>query len=344
MQAYRAKKHALKAIQGDCRYQHLNIRDYCATMIFKNPGSIVLIRIESMAINRNPVFRRMFVMYATQSKGFIDGCRLAIGLEACHLKGVYKGQSMHAVGRDTNNKMFPLAIALVESECKDSWSWILEILTEHIGMPTEKGWFFISDRRKAISIGSNPSVTKGGHANAATIVPGIHSTSASITNRGRGNKSKGRRGRDETEVSITYAIEGGHANTTSAYNSMATSSVNKDRGRRGNVSQGRGHKGKAQRRHGPYASFGVWNGIGMSTMNHFISNDQNPPRTSTSSDVQPTFLLSTPSTGGNNSTRSSSFTCTTNFQMQNHTSRLENVLFSSQSSSTGFHVYQDMGS
>ena len=28
---------------------------------------------------------------------------------------------MAAVGRDANNQMYPLAMALVESECKDSW-------------------------------------------------------------------------------------------------------------------------------------------------------------------------------------------------------------------------------
>ncbi|KAL3532386.1 hypothetical protein ACH5RR_005907 [Cinchona calisaya] len=49
------------------------------------------------------------------------------------------GQLMAAVARDANNQMFPLAMALVESECKDNWRWFLETLTDHIGKPQERG-------------------------------------------------------------------------------------------------------------------------------------------------------------------------------------------------------------
>lgn len=77
----------------------------------------------------------MFVMFSAQQDGFIQGCRPVIGLDACHLKGKFGGHLMHAVGRDANNQMYPLAIACVESECKDSWSWFLETLIMHIRTP-----------------------------------------------------------------------------------------------------------------------------------------------------------------------------------------------------------------
>ncbi|KAK9274928.1 hypothetical protein L1049_022183 [Liquidambar formosana] len=41
-------------------------------------------------------------------------------LDACHLKGHFGGQLLHAIARDGNDRMYPVAMAVVESECKDS--------------------------------------------------------------------------------------------------------------------------------------------------------------------------------------------------------------------------------
>lgn len=57
---------------------------------------------------------------------------------------------LHAVARDGNDRMYPVAMAVVEAECKDSWSWFLENLVAVIGSVEEFGWTFISDRQKVI--------------------------------------------------------------------------------------------------------------------------------------------------------------------------------------------------
>jgi hypothetical protein len=86
---------------------------------------------------------------AAMKKWFLEGCRLVIGLDGCFLKGPYKGILLVVVGRDANNNMYPIAIAVVESETKDSWTWFLECLVSDLGSherhisPT-----FISDRQK----------------------------------------------------------------------------------------------------------------------------------------------------------------------------------------------------
>uniref|UniRef100_A0A2N9GBQ0 F-box domain-containing protein n=1 Tax=Fagus sylvatica TaxID=28930 RepID=A0A2N9GBQ0_FAGSY len=41
-----------------------------------------------------------------------------IGLDECHLKGVYGGQLLSAVGRDGNDNLFPIAMAIVEAETR----------------------------------------------------------------------------------------------------------------------------------------------------------------------------------------------------------------------------------
>lgn len=47
--------------------------------------------------------------------------------------------------------MYPIAMAVVEAELKDSWGWFLDILTDVIGKPADKGWIFISDRQKGLT-------------------------------------------------------------------------------------------------------------------------------------------------------------------------------------------------
>ncbi|XP_058186543.1 uncharacterized protein LOC131303610 [Rhododendron vialii] len=57
---------------------------------------------------------------------------------------------MHAMGRDANNQMYPLCMAIVEAELKDSWGWFLENLIQIIGRPEKRGWCFMSDRQKGL--------------------------------------------------------------------------------------------------------------------------------------------------------------------------------------------------
>ena len=52
------------------------------------------------------------------------------------------------VGRDPNDQYFPLAVAVVEGENKDSWTWFLTKLLCNIGSLVEKRWVFISDQQK----------------------------------------------------------------------------------------------------------------------------------------------------------------------------------------------------
>lgn len=36
-------------------------------------------------------FRRMYIYFATVKQGFVDRCKLTIGLDGCFLKGTIKG-------------------------------------------------------------------------------------------------------------------------------------------------------------------------------------------------------------------------------------------------------------
>ena len=58
------------------------------------------------------------------------------------------GQLLRAVGRDGNDNMMPLTMAVVDIECKVSWVWLFKLLFEDFGTPQETGWKFMSDQQK----------------------------------------------------------------------------------------------------------------------------------------------------------------------------------------------------
>ncbi|KAL3528106.1 hypothetical protein ACH5RR_012762 [Cinchona calisaya] len=123
-QLYRAKSKAIRTIQGEHKEQYWRLRDYCATILERNPGSCALMVTERYPMYENPILKKMFAMFNAQKEGFIYACRAIIGLDACHLKCTMGGQLMAAIARDANNQMFLLGMALVESE------WLIDSIEE----------------------------------------------------------------------------------------------------------------------------------------------------------------------------------------------------------------------
>jgi hypothetical protein len=144
---YRARKKARESIYGKLDEQYHRLWDYCSVVRSTNVGSCLILMVERPMPEVPCRFQRLYVSLAAMKNGFREGCRPVVGVDACFLKGHYKGQLMAAVGRDANNNMYPIAMAVVEAETKDSWTWFLEALVADLG-PTPHGWTFISDRQK----------------------------------------------------------------------------------------------------------------------------------------------------------------------------------------------------
>jgi hypothetical protein len=53
-----------------------------------------------------------------------------------------------AIGRDGNNNIYPVAIAIFEADGKDNWIWFLETVVSDIGPTPAQWWKFISDPQK----------------------------------------------------------------------------------------------------------------------------------------------------------------------------------------------------
>ena len=78
-------------------------------------------------------------------------CRPVISIDETHLYGKYNAVLMIAMAIDANQKVLPLAFAVVDKESEPSWGWFLECLKtsiEHV-IP-DKGICIISDRHKDI--------------------------------------------------------------------------------------------------------------------------------------------------------------------------------------------------
>ncbi|GMQ04192.1 hypothetical protein CsSME_00049695 [Camellia sinensis var. sinensis] len=154
-QLYKAKKKAREVIEGDQRVQYVKVYDYCEIVRLHNPNSVMQVVVdrhnEDMLrpnLELPTVFQSLYVGFAALRTRFVGGCRPIIGLDGCHLKGIYGGQLLCALGRDGNNNYFPNLWAPVEAESKDSCVWFLRQLMDDIGsVITWDGSSFLTDRR-----------------------------------------------------------------------------------------------------------------------------------------------------------------------------------------------------
>ena len=80
-------------------------------------------------------FRRAFVCFKACWKGFLDGCRPYLAVDATALHGRFKGQLVAATAVDGHNWMFLVAYGVLEVESEESWTWFLQNLRDLIGHP-----------------------------------------------------------------------------------------------------------------------------------------------------------------------------------------------------------------
>ncbi|XP_030936101.1 uncharacterized protein LOC115961227 [Quercus lobata] len=110
----------------------------------------------------------VFLKYVFWSFGpCIDGfkyCKPVISIDETLLYGKYQGKLLVAMATDANNKVFPLAFAVVDCESRSSWRWFLQCLRDTIGhVIPDEGICIISDRHLGIkkAIANWPRVDDG---------------------------------------------------------------------------------------------------------------------------------------------------------------------------------------
>ena len=75
-------------------------------------------------------------------------CRPLIGLDGAFSQLELKGEILAAVGRNAENRIYPIAWAVARGENKESWEWFVNKLQADLGLRSGTGFTFISDRQK----------------------------------------------------------------------------------------------------------------------------------------------------------------------------------------------------
>ncbi|KAM0842513.1 hypothetical protein ACQ4PT_058322 [Festuca glaucescens] len=140
----RARRSALKQINGDELAQYNLLWDFAAEIRRSNPGSTMFVNA------KDGLFENCYMSLDACKRGFLSGCRPVIGIDGCHIKNRFGGVMLAAVGVDPNDCIFPVAIAIVEVEDTNTWKWFLNTLKEDLGIDNTRAWTIISDRQKGL--------------------------------------------------------------------------------------------------------------------------------------------------------------------------------------------------
>lgn len=129
--------------------------DYQAEIFRSNPESIFEIEtIPGPSIGSLPRFFRLFICFNSQRNSWKHTCRPIIGIDGAFLKWDIKGHLLAAVGRDGDNRIIPLAWAVVEIENDDNWDWFMNLLSRSLGLEDGRNIAVISDKQ-SVSISLN---------------------------------------------------------------------------------------------------------------------------------------------------------------------------------------------
>nr|GEW71483.1 hypothetical protein [Tanacetum cinerariifolium] len=120
MKDFRVKRISSDIITGSYRKQYSLLREYAQELINQNSGITVRINVQQ---EPNPesltsTFRRV----SNTNSSWVDA----------------------------NNRIYPVAYAIVEAEIKASWCWFLNLLREDLGIESNFSYTFISDRQKGL--------------------------------------------------------------------------------------------------------------------------------------------------------------------------------------------------
>ncbi|XP_021734705.1 uncharacterized protein LOC110698475 [Chenopodium quinoa] len=129
--AYKVKYAAHKLLHGSMHEHYTKVGGYLAALNKTSPGSHTEL-VTVMQKIPPPIFQRLFMCLEGLAKGWIEGCRKVLAVDACFLKTFLGGQLLYAVGRDANDQMYPVAWAIVEGENNLSWECFYLVLLNHV--------------------------------------------------------------------------------------------------------------------------------------------------------------------------------------------------------------------
>ncbi|KAK1591161.1 hypothetical protein Q3G72_003222 [Acer saccharum] len=149
-QYYRDRSAAREIIQGSIKEQYSKLWKYGVEIRRMNPDSLSIMKCSTAAGDAKPRFQRLYICLDALKKGWKEGCMPILGLDGCFIKGHHTGQLLTAIRVNQNNQMYLIAYALVESECRETWLWFLELLGVDLEINNSYGLVWITDKQKGL--------------------------------------------------------------------------------------------------------------------------------------------------------------------------------------------------
>ena len=135
---------------GNWEESYQGLQKLLMAYIDQYPTTQVFYRITSTDEDDAVLLHYVFWSFGPCISGF-KYCKPVISIDGTHLYGKYQGKLLVAMATDANNKVFPLAFAVVDCESGSSWRWFLQCLRDAIGhVIPDEGICIISDRHLGI--------------------------------------------------------------------------------------------------------------------------------------------------------------------------------------------------
>ena len=112
-----------------------------------SPGTKYKLLVDDNYERGTCTFKSVFWAFRSCIVGF-KKCRPVISIDATHLYGKYKGKLMISMAIDANNKIYPIAFAVVKSVSTETWDWFLACIRMYV--TDRRHLCVISDRHPEI--------------------------------------------------------------------------------------------------------------------------------------------------------------------------------------------------
>ncbi|XP_027118555.2 uncharacterized protein [Coffea arabica] len=119
--AWYARRKAIELVFGSWEANFAELPQYLDALVQSNPGTVVEWSHHSDSSDRVKTFMYVFWAFGQAIEAF-HMCRPVICIDGTHLSGEYKGKLLVAVTQDANNKILPIAYAIVDEKTISSWS------------------------------------------------------------------------------------------------------------------------------------------------------------------------------------------------------------------------------
>ncbi|CAE6119769.1 unnamed protein product [Arabidopsis arenosa] len=150
-QCSKAKTKVLREMKVTHEEHFERIWDYQAEIFRSNPETKFEIETTpGTTIGSLQRFFRCFICFKAQRDSWKNTCRPIIGIDGAFLKWDVKGHLLAATRRDGDNRIVPIAWAVVEIENDDNWDWFLKMLSTSLELQDGRNVAIISDKQSGL--------------------------------------------------------------------------------------------------------------------------------------------------------------------------------------------------